>query len=249
MSTVLVVGSTGQIGRVVVEQALAQGITPRAQTRSAARTARSLPEGTEIVEAQPASVDSVRPLVARVDGVIFTHGGEADGHGGRSFFDIVATLLEALSDQPAVPISLMTSMRTSVLPAEYEFVAWKRRAERLLRASGHRYTIVRPGWFGYQRAEERSIELLQGDLVREQRGVDPRHVAQVLLAGLSIPSAARRTVEVFSAQREPVVNFEGHFAPTRPDEAGALDGILDADHVALADEPQDVQDTIGRLRH
>lgn len=213
MNTVLIIGSSGQIGRVVAQEALAHGLTPLAQTRSAAQARGVLPEGTEIVEAQPTSVDELRTLVASIDGVILTHGGESDGRGGRSFYDIVAALLEALADRPTVPISLMTSMRTSLLPAEYEFVEWKRRAERLVRTSRLWYTIVRPGWFGYQNDEERSIDLLQGDRVREQRGVNPHHVAQVLLAGLSTPSARRRTVEVFSAPGEPAGSFEALFAP------------------------------------
>ena len=34
--TFLVIGATGQVGRVVVEEALARGLTVRAQSRSAA---------------------------------------------------------------------------------------------------------------------------------------------------------------------------------------------------------------------
>lgn len=53
MSTVLVIGSTGQVGRVVVEEALSCGFAVRAQSRNAARAQRSLPGGVEVVEASP----------------------------------------------------------------------------------------------------------------------------------------------------------------------------------------------------
>ncbi|RAP70121.1 putative aroG2 3-deoxy-7-phosphoheptulonate synthase, Phe-sensitive [Candidatus Erwinia dacicola] len=40
---------------------------------------------------------------------------------------------------------------------------WKRRAERLIRGSGHPHTIVKPGWFNYNNDDEHSIAMLQGD--------------------------------------------------------------------------------------
>ena len=40
---------------------------------------------------------------------------------------------------------------------------WKRRGERLVRASGLPYTIVRPGWFDYNKPDEHRLVFLQGD--------------------------------------------------------------------------------------
>ena len=125
---------------------------------------------------------------------------------------------------------------------------WKRRAERLVRVSGHPYTIVRPGWFDYQGPGDRRIDLRQGDTVTGRPGVDRRHIAQVLLEGAAVPSGARRTVEVFSTTGAPVTDFEALFAATRADGPGALDGVLDANNVPLTDEPASVQADIARLR-
>lgn len=62
MPTVLVIGSTGQVGRVVVvEEALGRGVTVRAQSRNAARARRSLPGGVEVVEALPSCADTCAP--------------------------------------------------------------------------------------------------------------------------------------------------------------------------------------------
>ena len=36
---------------------------------------------------------------------------------------------------------------------------WKRRSERLVRASGHPYTIVRPGWFDCNTADQQQLTL------------------------------------------------------------------------------------------
>ncbi|WP_130873472.1 NAD(P)H-binding protein [[Pseudopropionibacterium] massiliense] len=248
MSTVLIIGSTGQVGQVVVEEAIERGLTVRAQTRNAARARQTLPDGVEVVEASPASPDDLRPLVADVDAVVLTHGGDVDGEGGISFYTTVATLLEALGDS-RTHISLMTAMNTSRSsgPSHYGFVEWKRRAERLLRVSGHPYTIVRPGWFDYQGPGDRRIDLRQGDLVTGQPGVDRRHIAQVLLAGATCPSGVRRTVEIFSVAGDPVTDLESLFATTRPDERGALDGVLDTNNVPLGEEPEQVRDDIARF--
>lgn len=164
--------------------------------------------------------------MAGVDAVVLTHGGDMDGEGESSFYAAIPALLDALGDNNA-HISLMTAMNAShsAGPSSYGFVEWKRRAERLVRASGHPYTIVRPGWFDYQGPGDRRIDLRQGDLITGRPGVDRHHIAQVLLEGITNPSGARGTVEVFSASGAPVADFEALFAATRADEPGALDGV------------------------
>ena len=248
MTTGLAIGATGQVGRLVVEEALARGLTVRAQTRDAGRARRALPQEAEIVEASPITVDELSPHAGDVDAVVLTHGGDTDGD-GSSFYAVIPALLDALGGNGA-HISLMTAMNTShsAGPSRYGFVEWKRRAERLVRAGGHPYTIVRPGWFDYQGPGDRRIDLRQGDTVTGRPGVDRRHIAQVLLEGAAVPSGARRTVEVFSTTGAPVTDFEALFAATRADGPGALDGVLDANNVPLTDEPASVQADIARLR-
>lgn len=243
MHTIAVIGSTGQVGRVVVEEALQRGFTVRAQTRSASRARRSLPSEVEIIEASPVSAEDLRPLVAGVDAVVLTHRGDSDGE--NDFYAVIPALLEAL-DNPEVHISLMTAMNTSLPPA-YDFVAWKRRAERLVRASGHPFTIGRPGWFDYQGPADHRIDLRQGDRVTGQPGVDRRHIAQVLLEGITNPSGQMRTVEIFSTSGEAVTDFEAMFAATQPDVPGAAAAVLDGNVVELSDEPTRVQEDIARF--
>lgn len=67
----------------------------------------------------------------------------------------------------------------------------KRRSERLVRASGLRYTIVRPGWFDYNRRDQQQLVLLQGDT--RQAG-DPsdgviarQQIAEALVRSLTSP--------------------------------------------------------------
>lgn len=115
-----------------------------------------------------------------------------------------------------------------------------------MRASGHPYTIVRPGWFDYQGPQDTQIDLRQGDLVEGRPGVDRHHIAQVLIEGALNPSGEHHTVEVFSRAGEPVTDFEALFAATRSDtETGR--GALDRGLVPLTNEPARVQSDIARF--
>ena len=140
----------------------------------------------------------------------------------------------------------MTSMYVSTPNREQPEWDWKRLAERLLRVSGHPYTIVRPGWFDYQGAGDTQIDLKQGDRIGGRPGVDRHHIAQVLIEAALSPSGEHRTVEVFSKPGEPVTDFEELFAATRPDtETGR--GVLDRILVPLEEEPARVQADIARF--
>ena len=106
------------------------------------------------------SGDVTRPetLTAAVDGIhaiVFTLGSDGAGKVGAERVDYggVRNVLAALGSRTA-RIALMTSIgvtnRTGSYNRSTESHDWKRRAERLVRASGLPYTIVRPGWFDYK---------------------------------------------------------------------------------------------------
>lgn len=240
MTTIAVIGATGQIGRLVVAEALGDGVTVRAQSRDAARARRSLPDGAEVLAADPTDPESLRPLLDGVDAVVLTHGTDVDGRGGKTFYEVVRAVLEVLPERAHV--SLMTAMRTSEHPARYEFFAWKRRAERLLRASGRPYVIVRPGWFDYEGPEDQAIDLRQGDLVTGQPGVSKQHVADVLLAGAHTATVPGTTVELFSKAGAPDDDVPALLATMEPDDAAHPErGSQDSTEVPLAEEPEEVQ--------
>ena len=70
---VLVVGATGSIGRLVVEEALVQGHAVRALVRSQAK-ARQLPPETQLVIGDVTRPETLAAAVEGVDGIVFTHG-------------------------------------------------------------------------------------------------------------------------------------------------------------------------------
>lgn len=96
--------------------------------------------------------ETLSGAVEGVDAIVFTHGSDGGGKVGAETVDYggMRNVLAALGSRPA-RIALMTSIgvtnRTSDYNRRTEGHDWKRRSERLVRASGTPYTIVRPGWF------------------------------------------------------------------------------------------------------
>ena len=89
--------------------------------------------------------------VAGVDAVVFTQGSSYGDQQAAEAVDYgaVENILAAVHGRP-VRIALMTAIGITRRNATHD---WKRRSERLVRASGNQYTIVRPGWFDYNDAE------------------------------------------------------------------------------------------------
>ena len=166
VTTVLAIGATGNIGRLVVDELLARGVTVRALVRDVARARSILPDAVEVARGDLATGEGLAAAVDGVDAIVLTHGGETR----EVDYDGVRRILEALDGR--VPrIVLMTSMAVSRGGDQYGgLLHWKRRAERLVRAYGAPYTIVRPGWFDYQGGDENAVLFEQGDV----RDVDVR---------------------------------------------------------------------------
>ena len=120
---------------------------------------------------------------------------------------------------------------------------WKRRAERLVRASGHPCTIVRPGWFDYNEPNQLQLHFLQGD--RRQSGtprdgvVARRQIAKVLVRSLTSDAALR------GSEQE---DFDPLFASLDADKIGVLDAVRDALNIPMDQEPQQVLKDLGDLK-
>jgi len=164
-------------------------------------------------------------------------------------------VLRALGKRTA-GIALMTAIgvtnRTGAYNRATEAHDWKRRSERLVRVSGLPYTIVRPGWFDYNRPDQHRLLLLQGD--RRQSG-DPsdgvvarRQIAEVLVYSLICDRATRKTFELVATTGPAPDDFDALFVPLEPDQPGALDGVHDMANMSLNDEPQRVRDDLNAVR-
>lgn len=246
MSTILVAGATGSIGHLVVEEALSEGYTVRALVRDPAKAARILPPAAEIAVGDVTRPQTLPAAVQGVDAIILTLGSDA---GGSSPEDVdyggVRNLLEALAGR-RVRVVLMTAIGDTSRAAGYgHLLDWKRRSERLVRASGLPYTIVRPGWFDYTAPDEHRLVALQGDTRRTGTPADGavarRQIAQVLVHALSSDAAVGKTFELVAEKGPATEDFDEFFAPLAPDRSGSLDGVRDEENMPLAQEPEQVR--------
>ena len=255
MSTVLVVGATGSIGRLVVEEAIRRGYTTRALVRNPDK-ARRLPPEADVIMGDVTRPDTLSRAVDGVDAVVFTLGSDGAGKVGAESVDYggVRNVLNALGSRTA-RIALMTSIGVTNRTGRYNRATqahdWKRRSEQLVRASGLPYTIVRPGWFDYNGPDEHRLVLLQGDTRQAGDSSDGviarRQIAEVLVCSLGSGQALRKTFELVAVTGPAPEDFDALFAPLEKDTRGALDGVHDAENMPLDDEPQQVRDDLDAV--
>jgi uncharacterized protein YbjT (DUF2867 family) len=254
--TVLVVGATGSIGSLAVEEALDAGHMVRALVRDASR-ADGLAPGSQPIVGDVTRPDTLAQAIDGVDAIVFTLGSDGMGKAGAENIDYggVRNVLAALGGRE-VRIALMTSIGVTNRTGEYnqstEAHDWKRRSERLVRASGMPYTIVRPGWFDYNAKDQHRLLLLQGD--KRQAGtpsdgvISRRQIAQVLVHSLSSEQALRKTFELVAERGAAQDDLDLLFAPLDADPRGALDAVHDQANMPLDDEPPRVLADLDTLR-
>lgn len=254
--TMLVVGATGSIGRLVVDEALRQGHLVRALVR-ATRKARQVNAQAQVMIGDVTRPDTLRDAVDGVDAIVLTLGSNGLGKAGAEAVDYggVRNVLAALNSQN-VRIALMTSIGVTDRAGSYnrttEAHDWKRRSERLVRASGLPYTIVRPGWFDYNAADQHRLVALQGDRRHAgdpSDGVIARHqIAQVLVRSLGSDPASRKTFELVAEAGPAPDGFDALFAALDADPEGALDGVRDLANMPPDEEPQRVRNDLNAVR-
>jgi uncharacterized protein YbjT (DUF2867 family) len=256
-ATVLVVGATGSIGRLVAAEALRQGYAVRALIREEAKARRVLQPGAQLFVGEVTSRDSLSKAVEGVDAVVFTLGAgsvrgelaeEVDYGGVRNVLTALGHLKPRIALMTAIGVTKREDARLGILGGH----DWKRRSERLVRASGCAYTIVRPGWFDYNEPDQQRLVLLQGDTrwaSDPSDGVVSRQqIAEVLVRSLSTPTAAFKTVELVAEHGPATQDFDALFAPLAADPPASIDAVRDVDNMPLESEPTRVREQLAALR-
>ncbi|WP_327434494.1 SDR family oxidoreductase [Streptomyces sp. NBC_01236] len=237
ITDVLMVGSTGSIGRLAVAAARRHGLRPRALVRDVRRAEQLLP-GVELVRGDLEDPASLRGAVSGVDAIVLTHGsGGAPDARRRVDYGGVRNLLQAL-DGARPRVALMTSIYAtrSDIPGNSP---WKRRSERLLRASGLPYTIVRPGWFDDAGPTQRRLVLEQGGTA--DGGIARDQIAETLVRSLLTSTALGKTFELIATEGEEQSDWAGPFDALKGDASGSVDGVLDPADLPVGSEPQTVR--------
>src|SRR5271169_2052617 len=253
--TVLVVGATGSIGSLAAEEAIRAGHAVRALVRDPTKAQR-LPPETHVVVGDVTRPETLSGALETVDAIVFTLGSDGAGKVGAETVDYggVRNVLAALGSRTA-RIALMTSIgvtnRTGSYNRSTESHDWKRRAERLVRASGLAYTIVRPGWFDYNGPDQHRLVLLQGDTRKagdSSDGVIARcQIAGILVSSLISDHSLRKTFELVAVNGLAQENFDALFAALDEDPQGALDGVHDTANMPLNDEPKRAREDLNAM--
>jgi uncharacterized protein YbjT (DUF2867 family) len=241
--TVLVVGATGSIGQLAVQEAVSKGHTARALVRDSRKT-RGLFAGAEVVVGDLTRPDTLANALDGIDAVVFTHG-TYGGNAEQVDYGGVRNVLAALGSR-SVRLALMTAI--GVTDRRTDAHDWKRRGERLVRTSELPYTIVRPGWFDYNKPNEHQLVFLQGD--RRQAG-DPsdgavarRQIAEVLVSSLTSIGAQRKTFELVAAPGRAQDDLGPLFATLEADPPEAIDAVHDLANMPIDKEPESVRDEL-----
>ncbi|MGV9339974.1 NAD(P)H-binding protein [Streptomyces sp. NPDC003688] len=201
--------------------------------------------------------ETLPDAVAGADAIVLTLGSFGTGESSPETVDYagVRNVLTAVTSLagPLPRVALMTSIGATTRGSGYgHLLEWKRRSERLVRASGLVHTIVRPGWFDMNGPDEHRMVFLQGDRRRSGGPADGRvartDIARVLVAALTAPGAAGRTFEMVAEQGVGQGNLGPLFAALDQDPPGSLDAVRDEANMPLDAEPQRVRDDLDAVR-
>ncbi|WP_243246856.1 SDR family oxidoreductase [Pseudomonas maioricensis] len=245
---VLVVGASGSIGQPVVAEALKRGYETRALVRDPDQ-AKLFPAGVKVIVGDLTRADTLHEAVAGVTGIVFTHGISGnDPRGAEQVnYGAVRNVLSVLS-APA-RIALMTTVGVTKPSVGHD---WKRRGERLVRASGLPYTIVRPGWFDYNAADQQRLVMRQGDTHwagSPSDGVVARvKIAEVLVSSLTSVAATRKTFELVAERGNAQRDLDPLFSALPADSSKSHDAIEDRENLPLDKEPPTVLKDLDAVR-
>lgn len=205
----LVIGGSGRTGRLVATALLERG----AGVTIAGRRPHGAPAGADsaVVDLAdgftPAQLEGYAGVAVSVEPPTDDRGAEAVMHRG------VAAVGEAAAKAGVhvVLVSQIYITRAHEHPEMAGIIAARGRGEEALRASGARYTIVRPGWLTSGPAG--GVRLEQGDTGDGQ--TSRASVAAAVVAAFGSADAVGKTFEIYDAGRE---------LPVWGDEFAALDG-------------------------
>lgn len=254
--TAMVMGATGSIGRHVVDVLLEKGYNVKALVRNPEKA--NFDKKVELIVGEITNPETLDGISKDVDYLVFTQGTYSGNKEDVENIDYgaVPNVLKQFKGKN-VRVALMTSIYVTKVTDENDIYGnggmWKRRAERVLRASGHDYTIVRPGWFDYNKPDELKLYFLQGDTRQQGSSADGivsrRQIAETLVNSLELESAKNKTVELFAEKGEKTTDFDTLFKNALPDNTTKnLDSSQDSDNLPLENEPDRLLSDLKELK-
>jgi len=181
MKRILVTGATGNVGRQVVSQLLASHARVRALTRYP--EAADLPPGVEVVRGDLTVPETLDACLDSVDAVFLVWVGPADA---------VAAVVDRIAQHARRIVFLSSPHRTPhpFFQQPNPLALLHAEIERLIEASGLRWTFLRPGMFAANCLSWWAPQIRAGDVVRwpyaaaPTAAIDERDIAAVAVRAL-----------------------------------------------------------------
>ncbi len=223
----LVVGATGGTGQELVKQGQAAGYRVRALVRDEAKARELLGPQVEYFVGDVRAPGTLATAFRGAKYVVSALGSNSrrDPENKPELIDFagvkaVADTAKAAGVQHLVLVSSMgvtdpNHMLNKVLD---NILVWKLKGEDAVRASGVRYTIVRPGGLTNNPGGAAGLRIMQGDPKGVVAQIPRADVAAVCLAALGRKDAFGKTFEVVSEPGSQPAKFDTIFASLRADE-------------------------------
>jgi uncharacterized protein YbjT (DUF2867 family) len=222
---VLVVGATGQTGRLLVADLRAEGFQVSAFVRDAERARKTLGDDVELYVGDVKDPASIAKAMQNADALVSAIGARgAKGPDRPEMIDYqgVKNLADAAAAAQLKHFVLLSSMGVTHEdnPLNKLFgnvLIWKGKGEQAVRDSGVPYTVIRPAGLVNEAAGKGRITMVQGD-PRGQKVIPRADVATVCLEALRNPdTAAGKTLEVFRVDGEAIEDWSAAFAALSSD--------------------------------
>jgi uncharacterized protein YbjT (DUF2867 family) len=222
---VLVAGATGGTGQEIVEQALAKGYRVRALVRDDAKARTLFGDRVQYSLGDVREPRTLRGAVKGADYVISALGANAqrdpENSPERVDYQGVKALAEAARAAGVKHFVLVSSM--GVTHPEHELnrtldniLVWKLKGELALRATGLRYTIVRPGHLSNDPGGREGVRIMQGDPSGGGR-ISRADVASVLVNVLGRKEAYGMTFEIVGDGQSSRIDWAGLYQGLKRD--------------------------------
>jgi uncharacterized protein YbjT (DUF2867 family) len=224
ISSVLVVGATGQTGRLLVSDLVESGYQVRAFVRDRESAGEKLGTAVEIAVGDVKDPASIAAAMKNIDAVVSAIGAAgASGPDRPETIDYegVRNLAAAAKTARVKHFVLLSSMGAThednpLNKLFGDVLIWKARGEQALRDSGVPYTIIRPGGLVNEPGGESRIMLAQGD-ERGQFSIARADVATACIKALQNPASRGKTMEIYRVDGSPVSDWGPAFAALKAD--------------------------------
>jgi uncharacterized protein YbjT (DUF2867 family) len=227
---VLVAGATGRLGKHVIQELAAQGFAVRGLTRDAATAREKYGDAYEWVTGDVRDATILPAAIAGARFVVLAAGSTTpSGPNGPKFVDYdgarhtIDAAVAAGVEHFVFVSSIGVTQRFHLLNTTFgNVLSYKWQAEQYLRASGLRYTIVRPGGLRPGRGGIEGLSVMQGDPKGGSYVLLP-DLARLIAAAVNNADAYGKSFEVLSARTQGPDNWVNVFADLAVDSAALVD--------------------------